>query len=206
MSESYSKIVIRLMDYFETGDERIKTDLSKIFPGGKKKWPTNRPRRRKVKQRVRVRNKMACQGICIRHQAVKGFRGHHYLNGEKRCQVCCIFIKWNNDFCPCCGCRLRTRPRSSQYKMKWHEMIITRWLLIYQRRKQLKCNVCGHKERQHRFAHDLCVVKGCDCSKPGWLRWLIIHQVRRNVYVVIPFYIILPIRIFMTICSVVYFT
>jgi hypothetical protein len=37
MSESYSKIVIRLMDYFETGDERIKTDLSKIFPGGKKK-------------------------------------------------------------------------------------------------------------------------------------------------------------------------
>jgi hypothetical protein len=37
---------------------------------------------------------------------------------------------------------------------------------------KIKCNVCGHKEDQHRFAHDCCLVEGCDCiqfAKPGGL-------------------------------------
>jgi hypothetical protein len=36
-----------------------------------------------------------------------------------------------------------------------------------------KCNVCGHKEDQHRFAHDCCLVKDCDClayRKKGGLK------------------------------------
>jgi hypothetical protein len=36
-SESYDTIVTRLMDYFDTGDERLKTDLARRFLGGKKK-------------------------------------------------------------------------------------------------------------------------------------------------------------------------
>jgi hypothetical protein len=39
-------------------------------------------------------------------------------------QICEIYIKWDNDFCPCCGIRLGTRPRTSHYKMKWREMVI----------------------------------------------------------------------------------
>ncbi len=66
---------------------------------------------------------MACQGICIRHEAVKDFRGHHYTDGNKRCQNCEIYIKWEGMFCPCCSLRLRTRPRSSQYKSVWRAMI-----------------------------------------------------------------------------------
>lgn len=46
---------------------------------------------------------MSCKGICIHHEAVKGVRGYRYLNGEKRCQVCCIFLVWDNDFCPGLG-------------------------------------------------------------------------------------------------------
>jgi hypothetical protein len=36
-SESYDTIVIRLMDYFDTADEKLKTDLARRFLGGKKK-------------------------------------------------------------------------------------------------------------------------------------------------------------------------
>lgn len=38
---------------------------------------------------------------------------------------------------------------------------------------KIKCNVCGHNECDHRFAHDCCLVEGCDCisfAKPGGLR------------------------------------
>jgi RNA polymerase subunit RPABC4/transcription elongation factor Spt4 len=65
-----------------------------------------------------------CQGICVRHQASTRHHQSNYLYGVKRCQVCCRFMVWDGLFCPCCHMRLRTRPRSSQYKMKWHEMII----------------------------------------------------------------------------------
>jgi hypothetical protein len=66
---------------------------------------------------------MTCKGICINHEAVKRLRGYRYIEGQKRCQICCVFLIWDGAFCPCCGMRLRTRPRSSYYKAKWHEMI-----------------------------------------------------------------------------------
>ena len=50
---------------------------------------------------------MTCKGICIRHRT-----SNHYASGQKRCQVCEIFIKWDGLFCPCCGYKLRTRPRN----------------------------------------------------------------------------------------------
>jgi hypothetical protein len=56
---------------------------------------------------------MTCKGICIRHKD-----SYRYDTGNKRCQICEIFIKWDGVFCPCCGCRLRTGPRHFKYKAK----------------------------------------------------------------------------------------
>ena len=38
------------------------------------------------------------------------------VSRPRRCQVCEIFLKWNGLWCPCCGYRLRTRPRNSKFK------------------------------------------------------------------------------------------
>ena len=62
---------------------------------------------------------MTCKGICIRHKAQKpsGTSGR-YTSGQKRCQICEIFIKWDGLWCPCCGYRLRTKPRNKKYKAR----------------------------------------------------------------------------------------
>ncbi|HJT47066.1 MAG TPA: hypothetical protein VJ729_02700 [Nitrososphaeraceae archaeon] len=56
---------------------------------------------------------MTCKGICMRHKA--SFR---YATGNKRCQICEIFIKWDGLWCPCCGYRLRNGPRGFKFKAK----------------------------------------------------------------------------------------
>jgi hypothetical protein len=61
---------------------------------------------------------MTCKGICIRHKAQKPFGVGRYSMGQKRCQICELFIKWDGLWCPCCGYRLRTRPRNLKYKAK----------------------------------------------------------------------------------------
>lgn len=62
---------------------------------------------------------MTCKGICIRHKAQKPLaHAGRYATEQKRCQICDIFIKWANNFCPCCGYRLRTKPRNLKYKAK----------------------------------------------------------------------------------------
>jgi hypothetical protein len=59
---------------------------------------------------------MVCKGICVRHKAVKPVATGRYSTGQKRCQVCEIFLKWDGLWCPCCGYRLRTRPRNLMFK------------------------------------------------------------------------------------------
>ena len=59
---------------------------------------------------------MACKGICVRHKAMKPVATGRYSTGQKRCQVCEIFLKWDGLWCPCCGYRLRTSPRNSKFK------------------------------------------------------------------------------------------
>jgi predicted amidophosphoribosyltransferase len=61
---------------------------------------------------------MTCKGICIRHKAQRPVGVGRYSSGQKRCQVCEIFLKWDGLLCPCCGYRLRTRPRNLKYKDK----------------------------------------------------------------------------------------
>jgi hypothetical protein len=65
-----------------------------------------------------VIRKMTCKGICIRHKAQKPVGSGRYASGQKRCQICEIFIKWEGLWCPCCGYRLRTKPRNLKYKAK----------------------------------------------------------------------------------------
>ena len=62
---------------------------------------------------------MTCKGICLRHRAPKPIQSGRYASGQKRCQGCEIFIKWDMLWCPCCGLRLRTRPRNSAYKERF---------------------------------------------------------------------------------------
>ena len=62
--------------------------------------------------------KMTCKGICVRHKAQKPVGTGRYASGQRRCQICEIFIKWERLWCPCCGYRLRTKPRNLKYKAK----------------------------------------------------------------------------------------
>jgi hypothetical protein len=64
---------------------------------------------------------VTCKGICIRHKALKPTGAGRYSSGQKRCQICEIFIQWNGLWCPCCGYRLRTKPRNLKYKAKMRE-------------------------------------------------------------------------------------
>jgi hypothetical protein len=61
---------------------------------------------------------MACKGICIRHKAQKPIGLGRYANGQKRCQICGLFLEWSGLWCPCCGYRLRGKPRNLKYKIK----------------------------------------------------------------------------------------
>jgi hypothetical protein len=64
---------------------------------------------------------MICKGICIRHKAQKPVGSGGYATGQKRCQICETFIKWDGLWCPCCSCRLRLGPRLFQHKAKLRE-------------------------------------------------------------------------------------
>jgi len=62
-----------------------------------------------------------CRGICSRHKANTTGEDNNtrYADGQKRCQSCNIFMRWNfGNNCPCCGCKLRTKPRQKKLKLK----------------------------------------------------------------------------------------
>jgi len=61
---------------------------------------------------------MVCKGICNQHKAKWSSHQYRYANGQKRCNVCAIFVQWDGFSCPCCGMLLRTRPRISKYRQK----------------------------------------------------------------------------------------
>jgi hypothetical protein len=65
------------------------------------------------KQHSSSNKKMTCKGICIRHKALS-----RYASGNKRCQICDLFIKWDRLSCPCCKYKLRTGPRCFKFKAK----------------------------------------------------------------------------------------
>jgi len=66
-----------------------------------------------------------CRGLCKKTKSEGGYKfprqgGNSllYLKGAKRCQNCeGRYLQWENGiFCPCCGSRLRLKPRKSKLK------------------------------------------------------------------------------------------
>ena len=64
---------------------------------------------------------LVCKGVCTRYKALKEAGKGRYASGQKRCQVCEIFINWAGLWCPCCNYLLRTKPRNLKYKTKLRE-------------------------------------------------------------------------------------
>ena len=65
---------------------------------------------------------MVCKKICIQFTAKKTIGGSRYAAGQKRCQICEIFIQCQGIWCPCCGYMLRTHPRNSKSRKKYDLM------------------------------------------------------------------------------------
>ena len=62
---------------------------------------------------------MPCKGICDKYKAQKPAQTNdRYSYGQKRCNLCDIFIEWDGSRCPCCSGILRTRPRSTRHRIK----------------------------------------------------------------------------------------
>ena len=69
--------------------------------------------------------------------------GNRYSTGQKRCQICEIFIKWDGLWCPCCSYMLRMRPRNlkSESKLRARKKIAEYQLLLQQQKKTMKVDV-----------------------------------------------------------------
>ena len=57
-----------------------------------------------------------CSGICKKYQALKPVAGGRYSQGQKRCQMCIKWIKFEGIRCLCCNYRLRNRSRLARCK------------------------------------------------------------------------------------------
>jgi len=66
---------------------------------------------------------MVCKGICHKYKIKWGKQQYRYAAGQKRCNVCEIFVSWDGKYCPCCGMMLRTKPKLSKYRQKFNEQI-----------------------------------------------------------------------------------
>ena len=66
---------------------------------------------------------MPCNGICHRYRAKKPQNAARYSAGQKRCQICGIYMMCEGWRCPCCNYRLRGKPRNSTYKRMYHECV-----------------------------------------------------------------------------------
>jgi len=62
---------------------------------------------------------MQCNGSCKNYKATSNTHvGGRYEQGQKRCNRCEIYIKWDGLWCPCCGYLLRTKPRGTKLKRR----------------------------------------------------------------------------------------
>lgn len=67
---------------------------------------------------------MTCRGICVPLKAKRIHGQGRYTNGQVRCQICEIFLNSKDCkkpdkkglWCPCCGYRVRIKPRSREFK------------------------------------------------------------------------------------------
>ena len=66
---------------------------------------------------------LSCKGICHRYKTNKVNGTGRYCIGQKRCNSCGMFMMWDGVFCPCCGGRLRFKPRNGKHKQKFFAAI-----------------------------------------------------------------------------------
>lgn len=57
-----------------------------------------------------------CKKFCKRLRGKGGYAG-----GNKKCRICNIFMKVEGYFCPCCGYRLKSKPRNSRSRKRLAE-------------------------------------------------------------------------------------
>jgi len=65
---------------------------------------------------------MVCKGTCHKYRATGEIGLGRYIQGQKRCQTCDIFLKWDGRNCPCCSYQLRSNPRSLKAKKMLREL------------------------------------------------------------------------------------
>jgi hypothetical protein len=58
-----------------------------------------------------------CKDICHRYKAPHTLKSKRYENGQKFCDQCAVFIKWDGIWCPCCGHKLRVKPKMLRSKI-----------------------------------------------------------------------------------------
>ena len=63
-----------------------------------------------------------CNGICNRSRVKKPVaRISRYLSGQKLCNICETYMIHSGPRCPCCGCKLRSNPRSGKLRREFQK-------------------------------------------------------------------------------------
>jgi len=58
-----------------------------------------------------------CRDLCLKYKCPITFPPvRRYLAGQKRCTACDIFIEYDGSYCPCCGKRLRLKPKRKKHR------------------------------------------------------------------------------------------
>lgn len=59
---------------------------------------------------------ISCKGMCKRYLNKRNGRKELYYSKWEncRCSVCDEYLKWDGVYCPCCGYKLRRRPRGAK--------------------------------------------------------------------------------------------
>lgn len=58
-----------------------------------------------------------CRGLCGRFKSATISNNLRYKIGQKWCSLCTLFFKTDENICPCCKTRLRSKPRSKRDEM-----------------------------------------------------------------------------------------
>lgn len=68
---------------------------------------------------------MVCKNICKNYKVIyKEFVHLRYADGQKRCSICDTFLIWDyNNKCPCCGHKLRIRPKNSRLRRQYNNIL-----------------------------------------------------------------------------------
>ena len=68
----------------------------------------------------------SCKNRCVLFKAKRPSTGGRYGAGQYRCQICEIYLTGEGvekNHCKCCNYKIRTKPRNSMYKEKYHAQV-----------------------------------------------------------------------------------